>query len=298
MEKRPFGKTGMHVSVLGFGGAEIGFRGATPKDVERLLNSALDAGLNVIDTAECYMNSEELIGQAVSHRRKDFYLFTKVGHSRGYDDPDWDKSKRLEESLERSLKNLKTDHLDLLQLHSCTKEVLQRGAVIEFLKRAQAQGKTRFIGYSGDREDAAYAVESGAFDSLQTSISVADQEAITLTVPKAVKNKMGIIAERPIANVMWSQKESGGAYYEVYWDRFKKLRYDFQEKDLKTAVGVALRFTLSVPGVCTAIVGTMNPGRWQENAALLKEGALPKEQFNAIRQRWQEVAAPDWVGQT
>jgi aryl-alcohol dehydrogenase-like predicted oxidoreductase len=72
VEQRQFGKTDMRVSVLGFGGAEIGYEKATPDVVARLLGGALDAGLNVIDTAECYLQSEELIGQAVGSRRKDF----------------------------------------------------------------------------------------------------------------------------------------------------------------------------------------------------------------------------------
>src|SRR3982074_3327268 len=117
MEKRQLGKTDMQVSVLGFGGAEIGFEGATAETVARLLNSALDAGLNVIDTAECYEGSEELIGQAVGHRRKDFYLFTKCGHPRGIGSEDWSSSSLLE-SIERSLRRLRTDCLDLIQLHS------------------------------------------------------------------------------------------------------------------------------------------------------------------------------------
>ena len=83
MEKRQFGKTDMKVSVLGFGGAEIGFEKATVDAVARLLGDALDAGLNVIDTAECYLQSEELIGQAVASRRNEFYLFTKCGHPEG-----------------------------------------------------------------------------------------------------------------------------------------------------------------------------------------------------------------------
>src|ERR671926_413586 len=79
MEQRQLGRTDMRVSVLGFGGAEIGYEEASAETVARLLNSALDAGLNVIDTAECYLQSEELIGRAVSARRKEFYLFTKCG---------------------------------------------------------------------------------------------------------------------------------------------------------------------------------------------------------------------------
>ena len=89
MEKRTMGNTGMEVSVLGFGGAEIGFEGASLGEVERLLGSALDQGLNVIDTAECYMNSEELIGQTMSKRRGDFYLFTKCGHGADYTVDAW-----------------------------------------------------------------------------------------------------------------------------------------------------------------------------------------------------------------
>ncbi|MFL6529058.1 MAG: aldo/keto reductase, partial [Chthoniobacterales bacterium] len=108
MEKRQLGKTDMQVSVLGFGGAEIGYEGATTETVQTLLNSALDAGLNVIDTAECYETSEELIGQTVSHRRNEFYLFTKVGHPRGVGSEDWSAASVLE-SIERSLRRMKTD---------------------------------------------------------------------------------------------------------------------------------------------------------------------------------------------
>jgi len=83
MERRAFGQTNMQVSVLGFGGAEIGLESVEETTVARLLGKALDAGLNVIDTAECYGKSEEMIGRTVSDRREQFYLFTKVGHPHG-----------------------------------------------------------------------------------------------------------------------------------------------------------------------------------------------------------------------
>src|SRR6516165_7663626 len=89
MESRQLGGTDMRVGVLGFGGAEIGYEQAEPKAVARLLGEALDAGLNVIDTAECYLGSEELIGSAVAGRRRDFYLFTKCGHSEQPGVADW-----------------------------------------------------------------------------------------------------------------------------------------------------------------------------------------------------------------
>ena len=97
---------------------------------------------------------------------KDFYLFSKCGHAAGINLPDWDP-KLLEQSIDRSLRRLKTDHLDLIQLHSCSLEQLQTGDVLAPWASALALGKTRFIGYSGDDQAARYAVDSGVFDTLQ-----------------------------------------------------------------------------------------------------------------------------------
>jgi aryl-alcohol dehydrogenase-like predicted oxidoreductase len=203
----------------------------------------------------------------------------------------------LEQSIDRSLKRLKTDHVDLVQLHSCGRDMLEQGDVIAVLQRARDAGKTRYIGYSGDRDAAVYAIECGAFDSLQTSISIADQEPLTLTVPKALERKMGVIAKRPIANAVWKNAENPGGYPEEYWKRLQALDYAFLKKSMDEAVSVALRFTLGAPGVHTAIVGTKNPQRWVANARLLQEGPLPQEQIEEIRARWSEVAAGDWAGQ-
>jgi aryl-alcohol dehydrogenase-like predicted oxidoreductase len=297
MEKRQLGKTDMHVSVLGFGGAEIGFEKAAVQTVAELLHSALDAGLNVIDTAECYLQSEELIGEAVSGRRKDFYLFTKCGHPENPGVGDWRPASLLA-SIERSLKRLRTERLDLVQLHSCSEEELRKGDVISALEEARHKGYTRYIGYSGDGGAARYAVECGRFDTLQTSVSIADQEAIDLTLPLARQRQMGVIAKRPIANAVWRRPDKpDSAYHLPYWERLQKLHYDFLRGDLNEAASIALRFTLSVPGVHTAIVGTKNPRRWRENAELLKAGSLPKETFDAIQARWRAVAELSWVGQ-
>jgi hypothetical protein len=304
MEMRTLGKTGMKVSALGFGGAEIGFSKSDPGMVTRLLGAALDAGLNVIDTAECYASgedapsSEELIGQAVNHRRGDFFLFTKCGHaSRFPGHTDWSPD-LLEASIDRSLKRLQTDRLDLIQLHTCSEEMLRKGDVIAVLQRAREKGKTRFIGYSGDSKAALYAVECGAFDTLQTSVNIADQEPADLTLPKAQAANMGVIAKRPIANVAWKytdEESIKGQYAYPYWQRLQKLQYDFLNDG--NAVATALRFTLSLPGVHTAIVGTQNPDRWKSNAALLDAGPLSEGELQTIRARWHEVCDPDWTGQ-
>jgi aryl-alcohol dehydrogenase-like predicted oxidoreductase len=297
MERRRMGKTDMDASALGFGGSEIGYQQASPRTVARLLGSALDAGLNVIDTAECYEDSEELIGTALGKRRGEVYLFSKCGHARAEARSDW-RGEALSRSIERSLRRLATDRLDLIQLHSCGLDVLQRGDAITALERARERGLVRYIGYSGDGAAARWAVESGRFDTLQTSVSIADQEAIDLTLPAARAAGMGVIAKRPIANAAWRHaRKPAEAYYQEYWERLRKLDYPFLKAKGDIAVRTALRFTLGVPGVHTAIVGTTKPDRWRQNAALLGDGRLPEADRERIRARWKAVAPASWEGQ-
>jgi aryl-alcohol dehydrogenase-like predicted oxidoreductase len=298
MEQRRLGRTDMHVSVLGFGGSEIGYQRVATATVRRLLDDALDAGLNVIDTAECYEAGEELIGEAVSGRRKDFHLFTKCGHFEGGGRPDW-RPESLLRSIERSLKRLRVDHVDLVQLHTCSEEDLRRGDVITALERARERGWTRYVGYSGDGGAAKYAIECGRFDTLQTSLSIADQEALDLTLPLARERGLGVIVKRPIANAAWrTGKTPSSAYHQPYWERLQRLRYDFLAGPLDESIALALRFTVFAPAVHTAIVGTTRPGRWRENAAMLTAGPLDAATMDAIRARWRAVADASWGGLT
>ena len=299
MEKRKFGKTDMEVSVLGFGGAEIGYNpNQTQADVNDLLNSALDAGLNVIDTAAAYKTSEKLIGEAVSKRRKDFYLLTKCGALDAFTREDWSK-KGILETIETSLRNLKTDYLDVVQLHSCSSEILRHGDCVEGLQRAVEKGYTRYIGYSGDNEAAKTALEMDVFDSFQTSVSIADQTPIEGNIKLAAEKNLGIIAKRPIANAVWRHREKpADSYHHGYWERIQKLKYPFLNKSTEEATAIALRFTLSIEGVDTMIVGTTKPNRWQENAKYVAEGKLSSEEYEAIRERWNEIADESWTGLT
>jgi aryl-alcohol dehydrogenase-like predicted oxidoreductase len=286
----------MEASILGFGGSEIGYQRVSGRTVARLLGSALDAGLNVIDTAECYENSEELIGRALGARRAEVHLFTKCGHGAGWSRADW-RPAALLSSIERSLRRLATDHVDLIQLHSCSLAHLRRGDVIAALERARERGWVRYLGYSGDGEAARYAIECGRFDTLQTSVSIADQQPLDLTLPLARERGMGVIAKRPLANVAWRYaRKPAEPYYQTYWSRLRALEFDFLDDE--AAVATALRFTLSAPGVHTAIVGTTKPDRWQANAALLAAGPLPAADFERIRARWRVVATGAWEGQT
>jgi aryl-alcohol dehydrogenase-like predicted oxidoreductase len=306
LEHRRFGKTDMQVAILGFGGSEIGYGRTEQAIVDKLLNAALDAGLDVVDTAECYADSEVQIGAAIGHRRKEFFVFTKCGHApqAPKTGADWSKAGVIA-SVERSLKRLKTDVIDLVQLHSCSLDELKKGECIEGLEQAKKDGKTRYIGYSGDSAAARYAVECGRFDSLQTSVNICDQECIELTLPLAKEKQIGVIAKRPIANAVWRyDAKPDDGYHQEYWRRLQELKYPFATGDARGdaspngAAGIAMRFTAMQPGVDVLIVGTTKPERWKQNADLLRAGPLPAETAKLIRARWNETAKSDWIGQT
>jgi len=286
----------MNVTVLGFGGR--GHRGRDMENIGKVLNSALDAGINVIDTAECYEGGEESIGNAISRKRRDeFFLFTKCGHPRGIGSGDWSANSILE-SIERSLRRLQTDRIDLIQLHGCSEAVLKKGEAISALEKTRERGWVRYLGYSGDGHPARFAVECEAFDVLQTSINIADQEAISQIAPLARTRNIGLIAKRPLANFAWKTGHKPiNSYHHEYYERLRKLNFDFLRND-EPSIAIALRFVLSVPGVQTAIVGTTKPERCQENARLLESSPLPQNEYNAIRDRWDVIAPKTWIGQS
>ncbi len=285
MKTHNFGKTGMQVSVLGLGGHEL--NSCSEQQADRVVQHALDVGFNVIDTAECYGESEERIGRALGSRREECYVFTKCGHADDFDLPPW-SPKLLELSIERSLRRLHTDRLDLLFLHSCSLQQLQQGEAIVSLQRAQRAGKVRFIGYSGDREAARFAANCGVFDALEFSLNIADQDAIDQLIPLTRAHDIGVIAKRSLANLAWKTREAPLAEpARVYQERLQTLNYGFLQNE--DAADIALRFTTSTPGVHTSIVGTTNLRHLDHNAATIAEGPLSEAQFQAIRSRWHAV---------
>jgi len=269
MEQRTLGKTGLQVSRLGVGLAEIGFQlsFAEEQKAGQVLNLALDNGITFLDTAACYDISEELIGRTVSHRRSEFTLASKCGHvTGGYEGEAW-TAQTVRDSIDRSLVRLKTDVIDLMQLHSCGVDVLEAGAVIDELQKAKAAGKIRFLGYSGDNDAAAWAVKSGLFDTLQTSFNLTDQRAFTTDLlANAKKQGMGVITKRPIGNGAWGVESSPSDYADEYFRRAQIMQADGPLPGAPdNRIWLALGFTLAHDAVDTAIVGTQNPAHMQSN---------------------------------
>jgi aryl-alcohol dehydrogenase-like predicted oxidoreductase len=299
---RRLGRTDLNVSAVGFGGLTIGLGSTEQQRVTDLLNQALDRGLNMVDTAECYghprkNHSEVLIGNAIGSRRNEFVLSTKVGHENGHfgQGADW-SSHSIQRSIERSLKRLKTDYLDIVHLHGCTTEILAQGEVIEALKQARQAGKIRFLGYSGSGERVRYAIATDEFDAVQLTLNVFEQNAIDDLLPLTQENDVGVIVKRPIGNAVWRYPERPEwGWYAEYWDLISPLRFPFFTGDaLKDtgpdgAGGMALRFVTSTPGVHTAIVGTATPGRWSQNNANVSAGPISSEQYQAIRASWRAL---------
>lgn len=294
MEKRQLGKTDMHVTRLGVGLSEIGFGGVSEEIAAEVLNAALDGGINFLDTAECYNDSEVLVGQAVSHRRSEYFLATKTGHvSGGYVGQEW-TTKTVSDSIDRSLKRMKTDYVDLMQLHSCSIDVLEKGDVIEVLQRAKQEGKTRYIGYSGDNEAALWAVGSGLFDTLQTSFNLVDQKARFGLLQKAKEKGMGIIIKRPIANGAWGAAKSPSGYADAYFERSQNMLAlgDIPEAP-RNRILLALGFTLAHEEVDVTIVGTKTPRYMQSNISMLNELPMSKVAIAALYRRFEQLGQ-DW----
>ena len=300
MRTKPFGNTGLAVSHLGAGLARIGYE-LMLRDLDeagRVLNAALDGGVNFLDTSACYEISEELVGRTVSHRRGEFILATKCGHVTGGARGRAWSAQIIEESIDRSLSRMKTDYLDLIQLHSCGVEELERGEVIEALLDAKGVGKARFVGYSGDNDAALWAINSGHFDVLQTSFNVVDQRARTRLFGPAKTKGMGIIIKRPVANGVWGAQRSPYGYAGEYFRRAQQVRgLGPIPGEPSDRILAAMGFVFAHPEVDTAIVGTRNPAHMQKNIRQVETQLPVPEELVAELHRRFDLLGADWLQQ-
>jgi aryl-alcohol dehydrogenase-like predicted oxidoreductase len=289
VEQRAFGSTGLTVSAVGLGAGQVGEADVTDREAATLLNTALDAGITLIDTARGYGSSEERIGRHLAARRDEFVLSTKGGYDIDGTD-DWTPA-NLRGTVERALRVMRTDRLDVLHLHSCSAEVLARGELQDVLDDLVAAGSVRVAAYSGDNEPLALAADSGRFGSVETSVNLVDQWSLRHVLPR--HPELGVIAKRPIANAPWRFAERPvGHYAELYWERLQTLAL---EPGGLTWGELALRFSVHAPGVSSAIVGTANPEHLRRNVDDAARGPLPDDLLAAVDAAWRRVGA-DWPG--
>jgi aryl-alcohol dehydrogenase-like predicted oxidoreductase len=295
MQLNAFGNTGLMVSVLGLGGAEIGEARLPEAVAARTLAAVLDVGMNFLDTARGYAESEARIGRFLGAKRKDVVISTKVGYNvPGYGNFSY---QAVALGIDESLRRLQTDWLDIVHLHTCDLETLQRGEAIRALHDARQAGKLRVAAYSGENEALAWAVASGHFQSFQTSINLADQRDIDTLLPQTQAKGYGVIAKRPLANAPWRFAERPyGTYGEEYWYRWwTMVRYGGLDPHGLDWQELAVRFVAFVPGVHTSIIGVTDPAHVRQNAAFAAKGPLPAAQVEAIRQAFREHDE-GWMG--
>jgi aryl-alcohol dehydrogenase-like predicted oxidoreductase len=308
LEKRKLGRTGFEVTVLGFGGGPVGITEVEQDPITEILNKALDGGINLIDTAQAYKGSEEAIGNAVAHRRDEYVLVSKCGlPAQGPDEEAWQPD-TISATVERALSRLKTDRLDVMLLHSCAKATLERGEAMGALARARDAGKIRYLGYSGDNDDAVYAAGLDDVAVIETSINFCDQANIDSLLPLARARDIGIITKRPIANAAWKGAEEQNGFYvnyvKPYVERLAGMRITPADLGFDGAADsawpeIALRFTIAQPGVTTAIVGTTNPARVAPNVATAEKGPLPAASVAKLRDAFRRAEAASgekWIG--
>lgn len=304
--RRPFGNTGLEVSPLGFGGAPIGLLETGEETVSALLNGLLDRGVNLFDTATMYRGSQDMIGTAIGNRRDEYVIVTKCGLASEGDNPArWTRAK-ITHDIDHALKQLQTSHIDVMLLHSCSRDVIDRGEAMDAIIRAREAGKVRFAGYSGDNETAAYAATLPDIRVLQVSVNFCDQMNIDSVLPVAREHGVGVMAKRPIANAAWKpteeQYEGYRNYYAPYRERFETMDLSLEElagTGETNWAGLALRFTLSHPEVSTAIIGSTNPRHIEANVEAAARGPLDDEAVQLIRGAFTAArAGRDWPGLT
>lgn len=301
METKRLGKTELEVGRLGIGLSEVGYnlKLADVDQARDVINQALDNGVNFLDTAACYELSEELIGMVASDRRDEYVLATKAGHYLPRNEgEDWTYH-LVTSSIDRSLERMKTNHIDLVQLHSCSVEVLEKGDVIRALQDAKAAGKTRYIGYSGDNENAKWAVTSGLFDTLQTSFNLVDQSARLNLFDDVEARDMGLIIKRPIGNAVWGAPADPRPYdhnpeYTVEYTRRAGVMAEEGPlaDDPNDRIRLALGFTFAHEEVDVTIVGTQRPQHMKSNLEMVSQPlGVTEATVSDLHTRWDKLSA-------
>ncbi len=267
MQYRKLGKTDLEVSVVGFGAIKL--PEVRYEEAELALNRALDLGINFVDTARAYHDSERKIGKALKSRRDEYYLATKTV-ARDYEGAMMD--------LETSLRELQTDRVDILQLHAVgdmgnyNRATGSRGA-LEAAKKALEQGKIRHIGISIHRALPVMrkAIESGEFETIMLAYSILDQENVGLEIiPLAKKHEVGVIIMKSLSGGLLASPLTS--------EERKKIDFD-------PIVRGSLRYVVSNENISVVIPGMRNVKEVEENVAVGSMEKISETELRELREK-------------
>jgi predicted aldo/keto reductase-like oxidoreductase len=259
LERRPLGRTGERLSILGFGGIVV--MNATAQEASSRVAEAIDHGVNYFDVAPSYGNAEEMLGPALEPYRKNVFLACKTTErSRG----------GSQRELENSLRTMRTDHFDLYQLHAVTtkddvEKIFAPGGALETFVAAKQAGKVRFLGFSAHSVEAALAlIGRYDFDTMLFPMNFGTWHAGTFgpqVLAAAQAKRMGILALKAMARGPWPKDAKRDQYPKCWYeplsapdDAMMGLRFTLShpvtaaippgdETLFKQALGLALRFT-------------------------------------------------------
>ncbi len=294
MDKRQIGTTGLSASILGFGSMEL-CKLEFP-EAERLLNEALDGGINYIDSSPCYGVAEEYVGRAVGRRREEYILATKCGCNVDENGqftlgPDhiW-KGEQLYRNIDRSLKLLHTDYIDIWQLHGIMPDYLEggpAGEVMEAFERIKQSGKVRHLAFScrnGTPDQPLYPAMFG-FQACREMMPWNKFEVIQLIYGALTRTNETIIEEASRQGIGIICRGAIKKYFDTYDRLFEEARLGELLEDGEKKADFLLRFALSHPGISTVIVGTKDVEHLRENLCAANRGILSPQVYEEAKRR-------------
>jgi aryl-alcohol dehydrogenase-like predicted oxidoreductase len=297
LPKSVLGRTGLSVTTLGYGAMEVrgsriwGGRPIEDAEAEQILNAVVDKGINFIDTANDYGRSEEYIGRFLSRRRDEFVLATKCGCTVVRRDENTDDTphvwtrENLFRGLHESLGRMRTDYVDLMQLHNPSVEQCDNGDLVAALQEMKEQGKVRWIGVSSTHPHLETYIGWDVFDAFQIPYSALERQHEEV-IQAASDSGAGVIVRGGVAR----GEPGAGLGEQDRWDRWEAARLDDLLDDGESRTGFLLRFTNAHPGMNTNIVGTMNVRHLQDNIAAAMR-PLPADTYAEAKRRLDGVSS-------
>jgi aryl-alcohol dehydrogenase-like predicted oxidoreductase len=291
LETRPLGQTGLTVTRLGFGAMEVrgeriwDGRPVTDEQAATILQAVVDVGITFIDTANDYGRSEAYLGQFLADRRDQFALATKCGCTMvpagDHDETphSWHRDHLLA-NIDDSLTKLRTDHVDLLQLHNPDVRDAEQHHVVDTLREIKESGKATHIGISATSPHLATYIEWGVFEAFQIPYSAMERRHENL-ITAAHEAGAGTIVRGGVARGEPGQ----GLGSQDAWALWERANLDDLLGEGESRTAWQLRFTLSHPAVDTIIAGTLNPKHLAENVAAAEAGPLPDDVYVEAKRR-------------
>jgi aryl-alcohol dehydrogenase-like predicted oxidoreductase len=301
MEKRTLGRTGIEVSVLSLGGLFVsGIDGTAREEAYRAVRRALELGINYVDTAPRYGDSEEVLGEALKGVSQPYHLSTKVGgRPQPFDPQDKDG---LRQSVGESLSLLGCDAVDMVLVHEpdrpgefdwWTDIVNVEGPVLDVLDELKAEGKIRFTGLGGTTAyELQHLVASGKFDVVlsATNYSALFREA-QVVIEEAKRQNTGVILGSPLQQGALARRFDDEIEHGAHWlNPFRRAQfkafYAFLDEIDMPIHELGLRFAISNPDVSTVLVGARSVAEVESSVEAAEKGALPAD----VLGRLQEIA--------